>query len=220
MYTQLRQQSPGAVDERQVIARLAARDESKGDVDKCSSDIIQAGAAIDQAKAALVTAQLNFDWCTVKSPCDGMASRHLVDVGDTVNQNVTVLSNIVSVKPLWAYMNVDQNTLLRAQAMVKSGSMESYRDGKVHVAMAVGVANQKDFPISGVIDYVGNQVDANTGTLLVRAAFANTDDSLEAGLFARVRVPASAPHQAPACLRSRHRFRPRPILPAGRKRQG
>ena len=47
-----------------------------------------------------------------------------------------------------------------------------------------------------MIDYVGNQLDPNTGTIQVRAAFPNEDESLAAGLFVRIRAPVTAPHAA------------------------
>ena len=99
----LRKSSPGAISEQNVVARLGTRDKAK--------------AAIDEAKANLESAQLNYNWCKVNSPISGLAARHLVDVGNIVDLNVTSLVSIVSLKPVWVYVNVDQNTgALRASA--------------------------------------------------------------------------------------------------------
>jgi multidrug efflux system membrane fusion protein len=117
-------------------------------------------------------------------------------VGNVVSQNATVLVNVVSLKPVWAYINVDQNTALRVQALVRAGEIKAVRGDTLPVGMSVGPGTNDRFPVGGVIDYVGNQVDPNTGTIQARAVFPNEDLSLVAGLFARIRVPMSASHKA------------------------
>jgi RND family efflux transporter MFP subunit len=185
----VKKQDAGAISEQELTRRLGARDEAKASID-------EAKASIERAKASLENAQLNYDWCKVRSPISGRAARHLVDVGNVVNQNVTVLDTIVSLKPVWAYINVDQNTALNAQTLVREGKLKAYRTGEIPVAMGVGVGSEQSFPIPGSINYVGTQVDPSTGTIQVRAVFPNDDEKLVAGLFGRVRVPASAPHPA------------------------
>jgi multidrug efflux pump subunit AcrA (membrane-fusion protein) len=186
----------GAISDQEITKRLGARDEAKGGIDKAKAAIIEAKGNIAQANAALETAQLNFNWCKVTAPFSGRTTRHLVDVGDVVNQNVTVLLNIVTLKPVWAYINVDQNTALRVQKLIKAGKFQAVRKGNLPVGMSVGVGSDQSFPIQGVIDYVSNQLDPSTGTIQVRAAFPNQDETLGAGLFARIRFPVSAPHPA------------------------
>jgi RND family efflux transporter MFP subunit len=178
----VKKQEAGAISEQQLASRLGSRDEAK--------------ANIDQAKAAVETAQLNYNWCKVKAPISGRTTRHLVDVGDLVSQNVTTLSNIVSLKPMWAYINVDQNTALRVQAIVRSGQFQALRSGQIPVAMGIGVGAEDEFPIAGVIDYLSNQLDPSTGTIQVRAVFPNENEALVAGVFARIRVPLTAKHPA------------------------
>jgi RND family efflux transporter MFP subunit len=185
----VQKQNAGAISAQELTRRLGARDEAKASID-------EAKASIDRAKASLENARLNYDWCKVTSPIDGRATRHLVDVGDVVSQNVTVLVNIVSLKPVWAYINVDQNTALRVQSLVREGKVKNFRSGQSPVGMSVGPGNGSQFPIGGVIDYVSNQLDPNTGTIQVRCVFPNEDETLVAGAFARVRVPLTAPHPA------------------------
>jgi RND family efflux transporter MFP subunit len=188
--------NPGAISEQEITKRLGARDESKGNIDKAKASIVEARSGIDKAKAALDKSKLYYDWCKVRAPINGRITRHLVDPGNLVTQDVTVLANIVSPKPTWAYINVDQNTVQRVQALVRAGKLESARKEEVPVEMGAGVGSDQSFPIAGTIDYISNQVDPNTGTLQVRAVFPNKDETLVAGLFARIRVPVSAPHQA------------------------
>jgi multidrug efflux system membrane fusion protein len=192
----VKKDNPGAISDQEIVKRLGARDEAKGNIDKANSSILEAKASIAQAAANLEMAQLNFDWCKVTAPFSGRSTRHLLNVGDVANQNVTVLVNIVSLKPTWAYINVDQNTARRVQLLIKEGKIKSPRSGEIPVSMGVGVGSDESFPIAGVIDYVSNQLDSNTGTIQVRSVYANEDETLFAGLFARIKVPVTAPHQA------------------------
>jgi RND family efflux transporter MFP subunit len=185
----VQKQEMGAISDQEIARRLGARDEAKGNIDV-------AAAAIAQAEASLETAQLNYDWCQVTAPISGRATRHLVDVGDMVTQGVTVLDNIVSLKPVWAYFNVDQNTARDVQMLVRQGKIKALRTGELPVGMSLGASSDEAFPIAGTIDYVSNQLDPNTGSIQVRAVFPNEDMTLLAGLFARIRVPIAAPHEA------------------------
>jgi RND family efflux transporter MFP subunit len=185
----VQKQQTGAISDQEMVRRLGARDEAKANIEVTK-------ASIGQAQAALEMAQLNYDWCKVTSPLSGRSTRHLVNEGDMVTQGVTVLDNIVSLKPVWAYFNVDQNTALQVQTLTLEGKIQSTRKGEIPVGMTVEVGNNEAFPIAGTIDYVSNQLDPNTGSIQVRAVFLNQDETLVAGLFARIRVPIAPPHNA------------------------
>ncbi len=178
----VQKQDKGAISLAQVTSRLGSRDEAK--------------ANVEVAKASLENAQLNYNWCKVTTPISGRATRHLVDVGNVVSQNVTVLVNVVSVKPIWAYIYVDQNSAQHVQTLVKEGKIEAFRSGKVPAKMSVGVGGDETFPIHGLIDYTSPELDARTGTVQVRAVFPNENETLVAGVFGRIQVPVSAPHPA------------------------
>ena len=177
---QVQQQNPGAISVFEMTRRLGARDEAK--------------ANVAVAEASLETARLNYDWCQVTSPIAGRANRHMVDVGNLITQNTTTLTNVVSLKPMWAYFDVDENTLLEIQAMVRQGKIESAREHTVPAQMGLG--NDTTFPFQGGVDFISNQVDPNTGSMRVRAVFPNDDLALSAGLFGRVRLPIGPPHEA------------------------
>jgi RND family efflux transporter MFP subunit len=185
----VQKEDKSAISDQEIVKRMGARDEAKGNIDVAT-------AAIAQAEAALDTAQLNYDWCQVTAPISGRATRHLVNVGDMVTQGVTVLDNIVSLKPVWAYFNVDQNTAREVQLLIREGKIKAVRAGEIPVDMGLGASSDESFPIAGTIDYVSNQLDPNTGSIQVRAVFPNEDMTLVAGLFARIRVPISARHEA------------------------
>lgn len=176
----VQKQNPGAISKQEITRRLGARDESK--------------ASVDQATASLEMAQLNFNWCKVTSPIAGRTNTHFVDVGNLITQNMTTLTNVVSLKPTWAYFDVDENTVLQLQQLVQEGKIASERKSVIPVEMAL--ANDKGYPFKGTVDFISNQLDPNTGSIRVRAVFKNESGVLGAGLFGRIRVPIGAEHKA------------------------
>jgi RND family efflux transporter MFP subunit len=167
---------------------------SAQELDKRKGSRDEAAGNLRQTQAVLENAQLNYGWCKVTAPIAGLTDRHFLDVGNLVSQDVTPLTNIVSLKPTWAYFDVDQNTAESYQQLVREGKVRSARTTEIPVQMAMGT--DKDYSYAGVIDFVSNQLDPNTGSIRLRAVFPNDAGSLKAGLFGRVRVPASAPHPA------------------------
>jgi len=176
----VQKQDKTAISEQELDRRKGSRDESAG--------------SVKQAQAALEMAQLNFGWCKVTAPISGRINKHYIDAGNLVSQDTTVLTNIVSLRPIWAYFDVDQNTVEEYQRVVRSGTVKSPRASEIPVQMALGA--DAAFTIDGVIDFVSNQLDPNTGSIRLRAVFPNKEGNLVAGLFARVRVPLTAPHRA------------------------
>ena len=106
----------------------------------------------------------------------------------------TLLTTIVSVDPMYAYFDVDERTVLRVKQLVREGKLGT--PDNVEVPVWLGLANEAGQPRRGTINFVDNQVNTKTGTLRVRGVFANKDEALSPGYFARVRVPVGAPHRA------------------------
>jgi len=115
-------------------------------------------------------------------------------VGNLVQADSTLLTNIVSVDPIYAYFNVDERSILKYQQQVREGRLPDARYAEVPVYLQV--ENEKGFPHQGVIDFINNQFNASTGTLQVRGLFPNANGFLYPGAFVRVRVAGSPRHQA------------------------
>src|SRR5262249_49167077 len=87
----------------------------------------QAEASLDFAQANLVSAKLNLEWCTVKSPIDGRVSRYFLTKGNLVNQDVTNLTTVVSMDPMYVSFNLDEPTLLRIKRAINEGRITPTR---------------------------------------------------------------------------------------------
>lgn len=178
-------------DTRQTDAALEA---SKALVGSSRAAVATAKAAVQAAEAALATAELNLEYTTMIAPISGRIGRSMVTEGNLVQPshqaNGTLLATLVSVDPIYVYFDVDERTIQHVRQSIRDGKMS---ESKADIPVWLGLATEDDFPHRGVIDFVDNQINANTGTLRVRGVFANADQALSPGFFARVRVPIGQP---------------------------
>ncbi len=176
------------------IGLLSRRAISQEDFDKIVGDRKEAVAAVGSARASLDSAQLNLDYTKVTAPVSGRVSRALVTVGNLVESGETggtLLTTIVSVDPMYAYLDVDDLTFMKIKDLLRVQASRNERP-----PVYLGLTGEKDYPHSGFINFVDNQVDSGTGTMRVRGEFPNKDGSLTPGLFARIRVPLGRAHRA------------------------
>jgi multidrug efflux system membrane fusion protein len=152
----------------------------------------EAEAAVEAAQAAVTTAKLNLDYTQITAPISGRIGRKIITEGNLVNGNVgqaTLLTTIVSQDPIYCYVDTDERQVLKYQKLALEGKRVSARNEKVPCELALG--NEEGFPHKGVIDFVDNRLDPNTGTLRARGVFPNPEGAMLPGLFARLRVTGS-----------------------------
>jgi RND family efflux transporter MFP subunit len=99
---------------------------------------------------------------------------------------------VVSVNPVYVYADIDEDTLLKFNALVYSKKLGTAVDGKIPVELQL--ADESDYPHKGYIESFDNRLDAATGSILLRAVFPNDDYRIVPGLFARIRIPLSERH--------------------------
>jgi|SRR5579884_1282443 len=167
---------------------------SQEDYDKYNGDLLEAQAACNSAQAAEAAARLNLDFTKVRSAVTGRISRRLVDRGNLIKADDTVLTNIVTLDPIYAYFDVDDMTFMQVSQRLRGGQTGSL--SMLLPPVALGVIGEKGYPHKGTIDFLDNQVDSGTGTLRMRGVFPNKDGALVPGLFARLQVPLGEPHKA------------------------
>jgi multidrug efflux system membrane fusion protein len=164
---------------------------SPRDVDQRTNAYREAAANLKAARAALLAAQLNLGYTEVRAPVSGRVGRLEVTVGNLVaaGPSSPVLTTLVSVDPIYASFNADEAVVTRALREIGANGIASGRIAQIPVVMTV----QDGEPVKGTLQLIDNQVDVRTGTVRVRAVFANPDGRLIPGQFARVRMGATAP---------------------------
>ena len=105
-----------------------------------------------------------------------------------------MLTTLVSVDPIHVYADLDENALLRFNALQQAGKLAV--DSKGRVPVELQLADEPGFAHRGYIESLDNQVDPKTGSIILRAQFPNPDGRIVPGLFARLRVPAGAQQAA------------------------
>ncbi|MBL6987415.1 MAG: efflux RND transporter periplasmic adaptor subunit [Methylobacter sp.] len=170
---------------------------SEEEFDARSKGLRETSAAVHSAEANVYTARLNLEYTQVRSPIDGRIGRELITVGNLVNgggADATLLTFIVSIDPVYVYADADERSVLKYRRQAHKKGQGSLGDELTPVELAV--ADELNFPHQGHLDYISPREDAATGTLMLRGVFANPDELLSPGFFARLRVRADAPYHA------------------------
>lgn len=167
------------------------------DLDDQRSKQLQAAAALQVAQAEVKAAQLNLDFTRINAPVSGRIDRHLVSEGNLISggaATATLLTTIVSLDPIYAYFEADEQAYLKYVRLDRSGERRSSRDVANPVKLAL--ADEEGFPHEGRMNFVQNRIDVNTATIQGRAVFDNPDLVLIPGQFVRLELLGSPPHQA------------------------
>lgn len=169
---------------------------AKRELDERTNALREAQANLRAAEAALQSARLNLGYTQVRAPISGRIGRLEVTVGNLVaaGPSAPVLTTLVSVSPIYASFDADEQIVLRALKGLPDGA--SARTHIERIPVMLGTAGTADLPYEGRLQLVDNQVDAKSGTVRVRARFDNRDGTLMPGQFARLRMGQAAQSSA------------------------
>ncbi len=180
-----------------VKTLLEARALSPEQADAREAAFLQAEAALEGAKAAHHSAEIELSHTEVRAPIAGRISRALVTPGNYVSGmpgGATLLTTIVTVNPVFVYVDIDENSLIQLQNLRRQDQLLLNQDG--HIPVRMQLSGEKGFPHTGFIESFDNRLDAATGSLVVRAQFDDPDGLLTPGLFARVEIPMTDEYAA------------------------
>jgi multidrug efflux system membrane fusion protein len=170
---------------------------SQRDFDGRVNAYSEAEANLKAAEATLLTARLNLGYTEVRAPVAGRVGKLEITVGNLIaaGPGTPVLTTLVSINPIYASFNADEQVVTRALKTLTDESTPS-EIGRIPVQMGTGTS--EGTPYKGHMQLIDNQVDARSGTVRVRAVFDNADGSLMPGQFARLLM--GQPKAEPALL--------------------
>ena len=165
------------------VKPLAAKNAlSQKDLDDATGSDLAARAGLDQATAALETAQLNLSFTKITSPIDGVAGIAKAQIGDLLSpSSTTELTTVSTLDPIKVYINISEREYLKF-----IGKNPDATPGDITLSLIL--LDGSTYPKTGKFSLLNRQVDTTTGTFKVGAQFPNPDGHLRPGQFAKVRA--------------------------------
>ncbi|GEC33201.1 hemolysin secretion protein D [Sinorhizobium fredii] len=182
-------------DERQFQRNQALRS-------TVSQAVLEASqAARDTARANVLSAQarvnqaeLNLGYTRIKAPIGGRIGRAAFSVGSLVGPSSEPLARVVQIDPIRVVFSVSDRTILDLRAA--AGGAEKDALAKRY-ALKLRLSNDEPYQQAGKVEFFGNEVDVQTGTLPIRALFDNPQSLLMPGQFVTVIVEPADRQQRP-----------------------
>ena len=156
-------------------------------VDDQQATVNKLVATVQADTAAIETAQINLDYCTIRAPINGRVSFHQTDIGNLIQTaSQTGIVSITQDKPISVVFTLAESQLPRIQQAMANGTLP----------VAVYSSDDKTRLADGQLLTPNNAIDASTGTIQLKATFPNNDDALWPGEFVNARLRVDTLHQA------------------------
>ncbi len=146
-------------DRMSVLAKNKAV--SQEEIDKARSQRDEAEAAVQTAEAALNVAKVRMEYTKITAPFDGRISRSLIDPGNLVTADKSVLATLASTDPMYVYFDIDERTALTLRRNLAPAAS---------LSVSCGLTGEDGFPRHSTVDSAENRVDPATGTIRLRRA--------------------------------------------------
>ena len=152
---------------------------SKSDLDTKRNAVELGDAQVNAAQAAVEMAQLNLDYCHIRSPIDGRAGQRLMDVGNVVKANEGALLVIQRLDPIYADFTITEKQLPSVKQFMSQGTLK---------ALVRLPSDAADAARDGELTFLDNAVQDGMGTVKLRATLPNKDRHFWPGEFVNVRL--------------------------------
>jgi multidrug efflux system membrane fusion protein len=155
-------------------------------VDDQQATVNKLQAAIEADTAMIETAQINLGYCTIRAPINGRVSFRQTDVGNLIQTaNQTGIVSITQDKPISVIFTLPEADLPRVQQSMAKGQLPVFAYGTDDMTRLA----------QGVLLTPNNTIDTTTGTISLKATFANDNDALWPGEFINARVRVDTLHE-------------------------
>ena len=164
------------------------------DLDAAEADALQASAELESARAALELAQLDLGYTRITAPINGRIGATSLSRGNLAGPESGALAKIVQLSPIRVQYALSENTRDAIEA-ARTAVLSKSPASRLHIQLRLPDGSLLEDP--GQIDFLDNRVDPKTGTLAIRAVFANRDGRLLPGQYVTVLVNQSQPRDMP-----------------------
>lgn len=161
---------------------------AREEVELRRAEAATAAAEIEVAETAVLSAEVRLTYTEIRAPLSGRIGRHLVDVGNLVQAEGTLLATIEQLDPIHAYFHVSETDLLQSSDLLFPEAKPNPNEKPPVLELGLEAhSSQAGYPFLGHLDFSELGVDPETGTVLRRGAFPNPGGRLIPGLFVRLR---------------------------------
>jgi membrane fusion protein (multidrug efflux system) len=156
------------------------------ELDDAEGTYREAAAAVEQARANVVQAELNLGYCTITTPVSGLSSYAVMREGAFIGMAESLLTYVAQLDPMWVEFSVSENQMFTKQNAADQGLllMPDNHSFEVEVVLADGSI----YPHTGVITFADASLSEETGTFMIRAEVANPNNLLRPGQFVRANL--------------------------------
>jgi len=172
---QLKNAEKEVARQKELLAKGFA---AQGDYDTSVTVAETFRAAVGADKAAVENAMLQLGYCSIRSPVTGRIGSLLVNRGNLVKLNDISVATIKQIVPVYVSFSASQQYLPDIQEYMSVGKLD----------VIVTIPSDKQQKVQGFLSFVDNTVDTSTGTIRLRATFANETRSLWPGQFVNVNL--------------------------------
>jgi len=174
---------------------------SQQDLDNAVQNNLAALATIETAKAqiktyeaAVETAKINLEFTRLVAPIDGIAGQAQLQVGALVTPNSGVVTSVSTVDPIKAYFTVSETQYLgwRNRFPTEASRLEADKKLRLQLILADG----STYAHEGTFYFADRQVNESTGAIRIAGLFANPNNVLRPGGYAKVRAVISTAERA------------------------
>lgn len=147
--------------------------------DQAQTSVATLAAAVQADEAAVESARLDIQNCLIRTPLSGNAGELSADQGNLIKSSADQpLVTVNQVAPIKVVFSLPENTLPELKRYLGAG----------HLDVVAVPSGENVRPLTGRLSFLDNAVDSTTGTIRLKAEFANADRSLWPGQYANVRL--------------------------------
>ncbi|MCR9256149.1 MAG: efflux RND transporter periplasmic adaptor subunit [Alphaproteobacteria bacterium] len=158
---------------------------SQQNLDVARAALKGAEADVLAAQSALRSAQIDLADTQIKSPIDGRIGRTYITAGNYVNATSGALAQVVQLNPIRAVFSVSERDYLDT---IQAYSGQTADEINANFIPRIRLPNGELYPETGIIEFVDNRIDPTTGTIAIRALFANPRGIVLPGQFVSVLI--------------------------------
>ena len=153
---------------------------SQSDLDKLTTNFEQAAAAVNSAQASLEKAKLNLSYTEIRAPFAGRIGKVNYDVGNIVGPSSNELAQLTDVDPIYVNFQVEEADFISYRQKHQNSTNDPQNAA---IDLSLRLPNNTTLAAPGQLDFADTKIDRSTGTVALRAIFANENNIVMPGLF-------------------------------------